>query len=294
MKVQAIPLDQISQDKNTRGDYRDSSIDEIMTSMRQHGLLQPIALFVKKDGKYTVVFGNRRVIAAKKLGWKEIDAAILGEAGNKEADIDFIIKNASENMQRKDPTFLEQGRLFHELIVRFKLNVKEITARIGVPEKRVRDILEAYERVPTYLRSEIVLNKIGHSADEKLSLTNANAVVSTMKSYGLPEGAKEKLFKMAMQPNVTPSKINQIGKLMHAGISFGAAKKYLGSVKVISVNFMLVEESIAQLEKHHGKPIKKIIYDFVKESGKFPFAKVADEISQRKKQKEEYQNVGSF
>ena len=288
-KLLEIPIDKIDQKKNTRGDYHDADIEEIMVSMRQIGLMQPVG--VRKNGdKYEMVFGNRRLVAAKKLGWTKIDAVVVTEPPSKESDIDLLIKNAAENLQRKDPSFTEQGKIFSELIKR-GLTVGEIAARIGISKIKVQRILDSFQVVPIYLRDNVVLEKTGAKKDDPnlLSVTNASAVINQIKSAsGITEAQRDKLFQYAMVPGVTPTNILQVVRLVKEGVAFNTAKKYIGSVKVVSVNFLMVESVIKSIEKKYGHKIDSIIYEFVKDSGKFPLAKVAEGIK-----KKTYQNNAS-
>jgi ParB/RepB/Spo0J family partition protein len=274
-QMMVIPLNRIVQKENSRGDYRDADIEELMVSMRQHSMLQPIGVRPgPAKGEYEVVYGNRRVQAAKKLGWTKIDALVVGSSGTKESDIDFLIKNATENMQRKDPSFPEQGRLFQSLI-RKGLNSKEIAARIGVPITRVNAILEAYDEVPKWLKDKITLGDVGpKTTSDKISLKNTTAVLNATKSQALPDGTRDKLFKLAMKPGVGANQIRQTANLVARGISFTEASKYIGSVKVVSVNFLMTEKAISVVERQTGKNIREAIHDIVAKSKAIPLAKV--------------------
>ena len=64
LTVRDIPIGDINVKINVRGDYTD--IDELMESIRQYGLLQPITVYAVKDG-YVVKIGQRRLLAYKRL-----------------------------------------------------------------------------------------------------------------------------------------------------------------------------------------------------------------------------------
>lgn len=264
-----IPLTKLVQKENTRGDYRDAEIASLMTSMKQHGLLEPVGVR-KINGHWEVVCGNRRVVAASKLGWEFIEAVEVAQHGSKENDIDFYVKNAAENMQRVDPSFAEQGRIFNKLI-RMGLNIEEIAARVGVHRSRVGAILGAYDRIPKYLKHKVKLDLRGTSKKEdEISLKNAQAVITTTKTYKLPAGTQEKLFEYAKKPGVTKPQISQAGRLMAAGASFKSATNYLGSVKVIS--------AIKEVEQQFGMKVRDAIYQFVAKSGEFPLARISNQV----------------
>jgi hypothetical protein len=159
------------------------------------------------------------------------------------------------------------------------LNVEEISARVGVNEKRIRAILEAYDRVPKYLKNKVVLDTRGaNKREDQITLKNANAVVNAAKNYSLPASVQEKLFEYAKQPGVTKPQIRQAGRLMASGASFKDATKYLGSVRVISVNFMMTEAAIKEVERDTQMKAKDAIYQFVAKSGEFPLARISSQV----------------
>lgn len=96
-KLEEIDLSKVLiSEMNVRKLNIEEEIEGLMDSMREIGLLHPIE--ARKIGeKYEVVTGQRRTIAAKKLGWDTIPAFIL-EADEKE---DFI-RSLIENIERRD------------------------------------------------------------------------------------------------------------------------------------------------------------------------------------------------
>lgn len=282
-----VKLSDVVNGDNTRGDFKEAHISELMQSMKQHGQLQPIGVRSLKNGKYETVFGNRRVAAARKLGWETIDVVISGECGTKEADIKFYLTNATENLQRENPSFTEQGRIFYKL-VKMGLDKKEIAARLGITERRVHDIIEAYDRVPAYLRDKVTIDARPGTEKSGLSLANVNAVINATKHNELSPGTRDKLFKYAMRPRINKEQIQQVSQLLSQGIPLKDATRRISSMRVVSVNFTMLESSIDAVEKRTGRKIKQVIYDVVRESKLIPLARLgsAYEHSRRGEKKE--------
>jgi ParB family transcriptional regulator, chromosome partitioning protein len=78
------------------------NIDDLINSMRRHGLLQPIVI----DQNYNLVAGYRRIYAARALGWDSIEARIV-EAENKKERVSMEVE---ENTTRRDFTPEERER----------------------------------------------------------------------------------------------------------------------------------------------------------------------------------------
>src|SRR3990167_3768361 len=108
MKVVEVELKKIDQNENSRVVYKENDITELMQSIKKEGLLQPIGVRKTDDG-YEAVWGNRRILAAKKLGWVTIPANVVDNADS-ENDRDFI--NLAENIKRQNTSVSEEGRLY--------------------------------------------------------------------------------------------------------------------------------------------------------------------------------------
>jgi ParB family transcriptional regulator, chromosome partitioning protein len=80
--------------KRVRGELRE--IPALMESMRSYGQLTPIILNRKNE----LIAGNRRLEAAKRLGWNSIDAIVI----DKDDDIEMLELELEENIQRNDLT----------------------------------------------------------------------------------------------------------------------------------------------------------------------------------------------
>ena len=81
----------------------DSNLSELMESIKQHGIQQPIVARAEDE---TIVFGHRRNGAAIKLGMEKVPVIFRKGISDKEANI----LNLLENMQRKDVTSIEIGK----------------------------------------------------------------------------------------------------------------------------------------------------------------------------------------
>ena len=104
------------------------SIDDILSSFSRYGQL--CAIRVRPDafnpGKYEVIFGNRRLAAARKLGWKTIKAEIV-EA----SDLDCMVMAFSENLDRKDLSDYEKALFMKKLHITKNKSYTEIANLIG-------------------------------------------------------------------------------------------------------------------------------------------------------------------
>jgi ParB/RepB/Spo0J family partition protein len=96
-----LPIDQIDpspETRNSRQRYDEASINDLAASIQEHGVLQPILVSPKADGRYDTVFGNRRLYAARRAGLAVIPAIVRANLSEHQK----FIWNLVENIQRVD------------------------------------------------------------------------------------------------------------------------------------------------------------------------------------------------
>ncbi len=165
-----------------RGDQPRKNFDEnalqiLADSIREHGVIQPIALreLGDLDGNYEIIAGERRWRAAKMAGLDEIPAVILTGDDLKIAEMALI-----ENVQRKDLNPIEEALAYKALIERFGLKQEEVARQAGKSRSAIANMLRLLE-----LPDDI----LGLVQDEKLSMGHARAIL------GLSN--EEKMFPLA-------------------------------------------------------------------------------------------------
>ncbi len=106
-----IPLDLVDNDNPTRLDL-DIDVDDLVSSLASRGQLSPIRVrpHPSKQNRYQVIFGARRLTAAKKLGWEAIDADVTSVT-----DAEALVLAFSENSDRKDFTDFEKAMIIQRL-----------------------------------------------------------------------------------------------------------------------------------------------------------------------------------
>jgi ParB family transcriptional regulator, chromosome partitioning protein len=139
-----------------------AELDELICSIKEKGLLQPIV--VRSKGKYyEIVAGNRRYKACTTLGWRKIVCHVV-ELTDKEAfEVSLI-----ENMQRKDIDPIEEAHAFKNYVLTFGWGgISELAAKIGKSisyvDKRIR-LLD----LPSDILDSIFKFEMNRSAAEEL------------------------------------------------------------------------------------------------------------------------------
>src|SRR5260370_39840079 len=76
IKLSLIEVSELNVRKNLADGEDDSSISDLAKSINKQGLLNPITVYQKPDGRYVLIAGQRRLLACKQLGWMAIHAIV--------------------------------------------------------------------------------------------------------------------------------------------------------------------------------------------------------------------------
>jgi len=110
-------------------------LDSLTSSIKIHGVIQPI-LVVRKDDRYQIIAGERRWRAAKNAGLKVIPAII------REYDETSVMEVALiENLQREDLNPVEEAQGYHSLMEKFNMTQEKISERVGKSRSAVANAL---------------------------------------------------------------------------------------------------------------------------------------------------------
>lgn len=141
MKVINVALNQIEEDMGQpRYNYNTESLEELADSIEEVGLLNPIKVRIIENGRFKIIFGNRRFKAFKLLGLESIPAII----SEKQSDLDIYLEQLTENIQREGFTPIEEAEAFYRLIndEKFKISIKLLSSRLGKTERYIRKKLD--------------------------------------------------------------------------------------------------------------------------------------------------------
>ncbi len=106
--------------------FFDDSLEELAESIRTHGILQPLALRRRENGRYQIIAGERRFRAAKRAGLETVPAVIIDADDREVAELALI-----ENLQREDLNPVEEAEGIKSLLDEFKLTQEEAALRLG-------------------------------------------------------------------------------------------------------------------------------------------------------------------
>ncbi len=146
-----------------RKHFAQGQLDELIDSIRQHGIIQPL-IVRKVDGKLELIAGERRWRASKQLGLKEVPIRIREATDHEVLEMALI-----ENIQRKDLDPMEEAQGYIRLAKEFEMKQETIAKRVGKSRAAVANAMRLMELHPSIQ---------DHVAQARLSVGHAKAILS--------------------------------------------------------------------------------------------------------------------
>ena len=121
-----------------RQNFREEKLEELANSIRKNGIIQPIAVRPSKSnvGKYEIVAGERRWLAAQRAGMHEIPVTIL-----ELSDVESLEVAIVENIQRDDLNPIEEARGYKRLNEEFKYDHESISKLMSKSRSHISNTL---------------------------------------------------------------------------------------------------------------------------------------------------------
>lgn len=146
-RIRMIPIDKIDPNPH-QARCELGNIQELMDSIRSKGVLEPI-LVRGKGHRFEIIAGERRFIASKNIGLKELPCIDMDVADNEAMEIALI-----ENLQRKDLDIFEEADGLQALADTHHYNHQQISEKIGKARSTITEILQI-AKIPTKVRDII-------------------------------------------------------------------------------------------------------------------------------------------
>ncbi|QTH41847.1 ParB/RepB/Spo0J family partition protein [Cohnella sp. LGH] len=147
MDIIPIATHLIDEDKEQpRYQFDDEALQELMNSIGEMGLLSPIKVRKTPDGRYKIIYGNRRYKACTALSLPTIPC-IVSEATD---EMEIYLEQIAENLTRQGFSPIEEAEAFNKLLTdpKFSSSVKYLSSKLGKPENYIKNKLELLKFSP--------------------------------------------------------------------------------------------------------------------------------------------------
>ena len=134
--IHTIPLTDILPNRfQPRQAFDDRDLKELADSVKRHGILQPVLLRRKGDGRYELIAGERRLRAAKLANLSAVPA-VIRHSKDEESTLFALV----ENIQRTDLNPIEEAKAYRRLRDEFGLTQEAVAERVGRDRASVANI----------------------------------------------------------------------------------------------------------------------------------------------------------
>ena len=203
-------IDEISPNRfQPRKYFDDEKLEELVTSIRDNGVLQPVVVQKVVNG-YELVMGERRWRASKKAGLKKIPAVIREVSDAQALELAII-----ENIHRQDLNPIEEAEAYARLADDFALTQEMIANRVGKSRTAVANILRLL-KLPRSIKEDLISGK--------LSMGHARALLGLEEARQAQALCKE-IFKEDLTVRQTESRVNRLKQPAPTKPASPAAKK---------------------------------------------------------------------
>lgn len=136
-EVIQLRITEIEPDRNQpRTVFDDSSLEELASSIKQHGVIQPLIVRRGEEQRYIIVAGERRWRAARMAGLETVPAMVRTENTERSVLISMI-----ENLQREDLNCIDEAMGFRRLMTEFGYTQEKVAEAVGKSRPAVANAL---------------------------------------------------------------------------------------------------------------------------------------------------------
>ena len=174
--------------------FDEKKLKELSSSIKANGIIQPIAVRPNKykPGKYEIVAGERRWLAAQKAGLNEVPVVVLDIDDQKSLEIAIV-----ENVQRQDLNAIEEAKGYQKLIKKFGYDHEKISKFISKSRSHISNTL----RLLTLPKDIITMIEEG-----LLSAGQARPLIGLPNSSSIAENIVKKKLSVREVESLTKQK----------------------------------------------------------------------------------------
>ncbi|WP_194421061.1 ParB/RepB/Spo0J family partition protein [Microbacterium abyssi] len=157
--MQVDPNKIVPNPRQPRTHFDSDDLAELVHSVREFGVLQPVVVRKNEDGDYELIMGERRTRAAREAGLEAIPAIVRDTA-----DENLLRDALLENLHRSELNPLEEASAYQQLLEDFGITQEELATRIGRSRPQISNTIRLLKLpVPVQQRVAAGVLSAGHA-----------------------------------------------------------------------------------------------------------------------------------
>lgn len=226
--IHMIPVAQIVPNRHQpRKTFVEEELRELVESVKQHGILQPVLVRRKGENLYELIAGERRFRAAKAAQLPAVPAVI-----RKSGDQDSTILSLIENIQRSNLNPLEEAKAYRQLIDELGLTQEAVAERVGRDRASVANVCRILS-LPTEVQGMVASGRLtlGH-AKVILGIKNSEDQLTLAKRILRDQLSVRQVEQLVKKRSGKAKSRQAAGNRLHADVE-DRLRKHLGTKVVI-------------------------------------------------------------
>jgi len=214
------PSDIVANPFQPRRDFHPEELEELVASVKEFGILQPLVVTEKPNGMFELIAGERRLRSAREAGLAKVPVIVRDASEQQKLELALI-----ENIQRADLSPIEEAHSYAKLMEEFGLTQEKVAERVGKSRSVIANTLRLLN-----LPSEMQLAL----SDGRISMSMARVLC------GMDDEKERKaMYERMLQGDFNVRQAEAVSRERK-----GAGK---GRSSVKDVNLMAVEEELRRV-----------------------------------------------
>ncbi len=227
--INEVPLQQIEANPNQpRREFDPVALEELASSIRQLGIVQPITLRQVDHDRFQIIAGERRWRASQLAGLTTIPAYIRTIKDENVMEMALV-----ENIQREDLNAIEIALAYEHLLEKSSMTQEKVAERVGKSRPAIANYLRLL-KLPAQV--QMALQK------KEIDMGHARALLS-LDSPSL----QLKVFREIQKNDYTVRRVEEVCKQLKNGEDVQSAKKTIAATRRLPEEYNILKDQLSQL-----------------------------------------------
>ncbi|AHF60657.1 hypothetical protein P344_01255 [Spiroplasma mirum ATCC 29335] len=208
--------------------FKEEELQELSTSIKKHGVIQPVIVKKTTNGYYLVA-GERRTRAAKLAGLTTVPAIVVDFDDQQMKEVALV-----ENIQRVDLNAIEEANAYKELLDLLDITQEELATRIGKSRSHIANTMRLLN-LPKELQADVLEGKL--TMGQVKPLVSLQADVSEVK----------KIAQQIIKDNMNARQVEELVKRYNSGDNISIKLKPIKKLEQRTINEFLENKIMRKL-----------------------------------------------
>lgn len=202
-----IPLSLIDTNpQQPRKIFKEKDLKELADSIKENGLIQPIVVSHKEDGRFELISGERRFRASQSINLEQVPVVV-----KRVTTKDKLVLAIIENVQRSDLNCIEEALAYYQLMDEFKLTQEEVAKKIGKERSTIANFLRIL-RLPRAVVEMLQREELSFGHGKILATVKEEELVKRLARTAIEDGLSVRSLEALIKKSKTTKERNPSSK----------------------------------------------------------------------------------